>query len=141
MRGTLKSLFNSLSYLKKLLQILTKLVEPRIAFAQVENRLQSENRREIKKIILEIVKIFCRVRPAWASGHIASEPFAYPKLAEEREERGSEYKERSSAVNVGENVGTTILSTLIVQSFIDVNTDYVLRSSLSSREICYGTLL
>ena len=116
-------------------------MEPRIAFAQVENRLQSENRREIQKIILEIVKIFCRVRPAWASGHIVSEPFAYPKLAEEREERGSEYKERSSAINVEENMGTTILSTLIVQSFIDVSTDCALRSSLSSREICYGRLL
>ena len=134
-------MFNSLSYLKKLLQILIKLLEPRIAFAQVENMLQSENRREIQKIILEIVKIFCRVRPAWASGHIVSEPFAYPKLAEEPEERGSEYKERSSAINVEENMGTTILSTLIVQSFIDVNTDCVLRSSLSSREICYGRLL
>ena len=48
-------------------------------------------------------------------------PFAYQKMAEEREERGLEYKERCSAINVQENLGTTILSVVIVQHLSDVN--------------------
>ena len=48
-----------------------------------------------------------------ASGHIVPEVYDFvaiclskmTKLAEEREERGSEYKERCSAINVDENLG------------------------------------
>ena len=43
-------------------------------------------------------------------------PFTYSKLVEEREERGSKYKEHYSAINVEAKLGTMIPSDITVEN-------------------------
>ena len=91
-----------------------------------ENRCKSENRREIQKNVLKVAKNIlsrasCVRQRSECQRFSTLPPFTYPKLEEEREERGSEYKERCSAIYKEEKLGTTILSAVIVEHLSDVN--------------------
>ena len=57
--------------------------------------------------------------PACTSGHIVSEVFDFAAICPSK--RGSEYKERCSAINVEGDLGTTILSVVVVEHLSDVN--------------------